>query len=87
MRLLTTEDLPKLFKEVRALVANGVYSLYALPDGSYVLFTNTGETYYLSGDGSVAEKPQGVDLARTSNGLVPVSMPIEGHSVALDFNS
>lgn len=64
MTTLRQEQLAALPADIRALVQDGVYALYAIRNRSakYLLVTNRNERYYLSATGAVVPKPQGPEV-------------------------
>jgi len=68
MKTLEATDLPTLPAEVKDLVQEGVYALYALKastrtGGAYLLVTRAHEVYVLSPGGAVVETGQAPDLS------------------------
>lgn len=59
---MRTIELPKLPKEVCALIADGVYGLYriSMPGASYVLTAARSEFYFLSEEGLLVPAPSAV---------------------------
>lgn len=63
MKTIMSAELPGLPGEVRALIADGVYSLYELPtdEPRYVLLTTQrNEFYFLSEQGNLVSAPSSV---------------------------
>ena len=90
MRVLDDEALPALPAEARALLAEGIFSLYEVlgemaVQVAYVLITDADEFYFLASDGSVVARPAGVlgpgDL-RKEPVLVPAVGPVTRINVA-----
>lgn len=77
MKVLKPGELPGLPREVRALVADGVYSLYELPTSEprYVLLTSQRtEFYFLSSHGDLVPSPKPVASAAELDLGTPVTV-------------
>jgi hypothetical protein len=88
-RFLKTAEMPQLPREVKSLVADGVYSLYELDtgDAKYVLYTQQREAHYLlSDDGKIVR--YGPGGCRNGARIVQaVSFADAGEGVRLNFRT
>jgi hypothetical protein len=64
MKIIHSETLQNLPREVAELVRDGVYSLYTVdhPDAAFVLVTDRGAVYLLTSAGGLQPGPEGADL-------------------------
>lgn len=64
MKLIHSDTLHATPREVKELIRDGVYSLYVIdhPQARFLLVTDRGELYLLSGAGNIAPAPGGADL-------------------------
>lgn len=64
MKIIHSETLHNLPREVTELVRDGVYSLYTVdhPDAAFVLVTDRGAVYLLTNAGGLEPGPEGADL-------------------------
>ena len=87
MKTLKSTDLPGLPQQVRALIAEGVYSLYELTTETprYVLLTAKGaEFYFLSATGQLVNGPPNVQSPKDLTLGSPVMVAAEGDSPRLN---
>ena len=87
MKILRAEALPKLPAEVKALVADGVYSLYELDtsDAPYLLYTQRQIAhYFLDRDGGVVRSGSGTATEQVKIRQA-VSFAAGGTGVRLNF--
>lgn len=87
MKTLMPAELPGLPREVRALVADGVYSLYELTteEPRYVLLTSQRtEYYFLSSRGDLMTPPSPVKSVSDLKLGAPVTVVGEGGGVRMN---
>ncbi len=87
MKTLKQTDLPGLPAEVRALVADGVYSLYELARETprYILLTKGAEYYFLSENGDLVGAPANVKSLSDIKLGSPVTIPAATGSPRLNI--
>lgn len=70
MKLIHSDTLASMPREIKELVRDGVYSLYALPrgDAGFVLVTDRGELYLASASGSIRPAPSAASLTELAPG-------------------